>query len=172
MKKILVANRGEIAIRVIRAARDLGISSVAVFSSDDAHSRHRVLADEAVALANAGPAAYIDIAAIIAAAQSTQCDAIHPGYGFLSERADFAQACQEAGICFIGPSSAQLALFGDKGSALVLARECGVPVMPATAGGASLEEVQAFFQAQGGAGIVIKAVGGGGGRGMRVVKKG
>ena len=170
MKKILVANRGEIAIRVIRAARDLGIRSVAVFSSDDAHSRHRVLADEAVALNKAGPAAYIDIAAIIAAAQSKQCDAIHPGYGFLSERADFAQACHESGICFIGPSSAQLALFGDKGSALALARECGVPVMPATAGGASLEAVQAFFQAQGGAGMVIKAVGGGGGRGMRVVK--
>ncbi|MGE8317670.1 MAG: carboxyl transferase domain-containing protein [Comamonas sp.] len=170
MKKILIANRGEIAIRVIRAARDLGIGSVAVYSSDDAHARHRVLADEATALSGEGPAAYIDIAAIIAAAQSLQCDAIHPGYGFLSERSDFARACHQAGIRFIGPTVEQLALFGDKGSALGLARKCGVPVMPATAGAATLEEITAFFDAQEGAGMVIKAVGGGGGRGMRVVK--
>ena len=171
MKKLLIANRGEIALRVQRAARDLGLATVAVYSQDDAHSRHRLLADEAQALAGTGPAAYLDIPALLAAARAAGCDAIHPGYGFLSERADFAQACQDAGLCFVGPSVAQLALFGDKGQALALARECGVPVMPATPGGAALEDIARFFEAQGGAGIVIKAVGGGGGRGMRVVRQ-
>ncbi|AHG62728.1 acetyl-CoA carboxylase family protein [Advenella mimigardefordensis] len=170
MKKILVANRGEIAVRLLRAVRDLGMHSVAVYSSDDANSRHRILADSSVALNEAGPSAYIDINAIITAAQRESCDAIHPGYGFLSERPDFAQACATAGITFIGPEVSQLALFGDKGSALQLARECDVPVMPATPGGASLEAITRFFDEQGGVGIVIKAVGGGGGRGMRVVK--
>ncbi|CAN7507045.1 carbamoyl-phosphate synthase large subunit [Pseudorhodoferax sp. LjRoot39] len=171
MNKLLIANRGEIALRVLRAARDLGIASVAVYSQDDAAARHRLLADEAHALAASGPAAYIDIAAMLAAARATGCDAVHPGYGFLSERADFAQACADAGIRFVGPTVEQLALFGDKGRALALARSCDVPVMPATAGAASLDEISAFFDAQGGTGIVIKAVGGGGGRGMRVVNR-
>ncbi|RYH30552.1 MAG: carbamoyl-phosphate synthase large subunit, partial [Alcaligenaceae bacterium] len=170
MKKVLVANRGEIAVRVFRALRDLGLESVAVYSQDDANSMPRVLADHAVSLAGTGPSAYIDIEAIIAAAKRENCDAIHPGYGFLSERADFAQACAEAGITFIGPEVEHLALFGDKGSALDLARACDVPVMPAIAGGATLDDVVRFFDEQGGVGIVIKAVGGGGGRGMRVVK--
>lgn len=170
MKKIFVANRGEIAVRVLRAIRDLGMHSVAAYSSDDSNSRHRILADSSVALNGAGPAAYIDIDAIIAAAKKEHCDAIHPGYGFLSERPDFAHACAAAGITFIGPDVRQLAIFGDKGTALKLARECGVPVMPATHGGATLEEITQFFDDQGGVGIVIKAVGGGGGRGMRVVK--
>ncbi len=170
MKKILVANRGEIAVRILRAIRDFGMLSVAVYSSDDSNCRHRILADASVALNGAGPAAYIDIDLIIAAAKSEGCDAIHPGYGFLSERPDFAQACTTAGITFIGPEVKQLALFGDKGSALRLARECGVPVMPATHGGATLEQIEQFFDEQGRVGIVIKAVGGGGGRGMRVVK--
>lgn len=170
MKKILVANRGEIAVRILRAIRDLGLQSVAIYSSDDSSSRHRILADSSVALDAAGPGAYIDIDAIIAVAKSESCDAIHPGYGFLSERPDFAQACAAAGITFIGPEVTQLALFGDKGSALKLARECGVPVMPATHGGATLDDIAQFFDEQGGVGIVIKAVGGGGGRGMRVVK--
>ncbi len=171
MKKLLIANRGEIALRVQRAARDLGIATVAVYAQDDAASRHRLLADEAYALAGSGPAAYLDIAAMLEAARATGCDAVHPGYGFLSERADFAQACADAGIRFVGPTVEQLALFGDKGRALELARACEVPVMPATAGAATLEEITRFFDAQGGAGIVIKAVGGGGGRGMRVVQR-
>ena len=170
MKRVLVANRGEIAVRAIRAVRDLGLESVAVYSRDDSNSRHLILADASVALSGSGPAAYIDIDAIIAAAKGQGCDAVHPGYGFLSERADFAQACAAAGIIFIGPDIEHLALFGDKGSALKLARECGVAVMPATPGGATLAEVERFFDDQGGGGIVIKAVGGGGGRGMRVVK--
>jgi acetyl/propionyl-CoA carboxylase alpha subunit len=170
LKKLLIANRGEIALRVLRAARDLEIGTVAVYSQDDASALHRILADEAVALDGAGPAAYIDIEGIIAAAKASGCDAVHPGYGFLSERADFAQACADAGILFVGPTVEQLALFGDKGRALALARDGDVPVMPATPGGASLEAITEFFDAQGGAGVVIKAVGGGGGRGMRVVR--
>jgi acetyl/propionyl-CoA carboxylase alpha subunit len=171
LKKLLIANRGEIALRVQRAARDLGIATVAVYARDDADARHRLLADEAIALEGTGPAAYIDIPAILAAAKATGADAIHPGYGFLSERADFAQACMQADICFVGPAVEHLELFGDKGRALALAAECGVPVMPATRGDASLEEIERFFEAQNGAGIVIKAVGGGGGRGMRVVHR-
>ncbi len=171
MKKLLIANRGEIALRVLRAARDLEIGTVSVYSQDDQGALHRILADEAVALDGAGPAAYLDMAGIIAAAKAAGCDAIHPGYGFLSERADFARACQEAGIRFIGPTVEQLALFGDKGRALELAADSDVPVMPATRGAASLEEITSFFDQQGGAGVVIKAVGGGGGRGMRVVRR-
>ena len=147
MKKLLIANRGEIALRVQRAARDLDIGTVAVYSQDDAGCRHRMLADEAIALDGAGPAAYIDIAGIIAAAKASGSDAVHPGYGFLSERADFAQACIDAGIRFVGPTVEHLALFGDKGRALQLAAECDVPVMPATHGGASLEEIERFFDA-------------------------
>ncbi|MCZ2495946.1 carbamoyl-phosphate synthase large subunit [Xylophilus sp. Kf1] len=171
MQKMLIANRGEIAIRIARAARDIGVATVAVYSQDDAGARHRELADEAIALEGIGPAAYIDIRAVIAAAHRAGCDAIHPGYGFLSERADFAEACERAGITFIGPTVEQLALFGDKGRALELAERCQVPVMPSTAGGASLQAVTDFFDAHSGAGVVIKAVGGGGGRGMRVVRQ-
>jgi len=171
LKKLLIANRGEIALRILRAARDLEIGTVAVYAQDDASALHRILADEAVALDGTGPGAYIDIAGIIAAARASGSDAIHPGYGFLSERADFAQACHDAGILFVGPSVEHLALFGDKGRALELAAQSDVPVMPATRGGASLGDITAFFDAQGGAGVVIKAVGGGGGRGMRVVRR-
>ena len=171
MKKLLIANRGEIALRVQRAASNLGIPTVAVYSQDDAGARHRILADEARALDGMGPPAYINIANILAVAKETGCDAIHPGYGFLSERADFAQACLDAGIKFVGPTVQQLSLFGDKGRALKHAADCEVPVMPATPGAASLEQITAFFEAQGGAGIVVKAVGGGGGRGMRVVRR-
>lgn len=171
MNKLLIANRGEIALRVLRAARDLDIATVAVYSRDDAGSRHRLLADEALPLDESGPSAYLDMAGILAAASASGCDAIHPGYGFLSERADFAQACIDAGIAFIGPKVEHLALFGDKGRALRLAAECDVPVMPATAGGASLDDIARFFDAQDGSGVVIKAVGGGGGRGMRVVRR-
>ena len=127
LKKLLIANRGEIALRVLRAARDLGIASVAVYSPDDAASRHRVLADDARQLDAMGAAAYLDIAALLAVARDTGCDAVHPCYGFLSERPDFAQAIADAGITFVGPTVQQLALFGDKARALQLARECDVP---------------------------------------------
>ena len=171
-QKLLIANRGEVAVRIARAAQDLGIATVAVFSRDDAGALHTQLADTAVALNGTGPAAYLDIAALIAAARAQGCDAVHPGYGFLSERADFAQACADAGLVFIGPTPAQLALFGDKASARALAAEHGVPLLPGT-GSATLDEVTAFFAEQRArnpaCGLMLKAVAGGGGRGMRAV---
>ncbi len=167
--KVLVANRGEIALRTVRALHDLGIASVAVYADDDAASSHVQAASAAVALGATGPAAYLDGARLIAIAQAQGCDAVHPGYGFLSERADFARACDEAGLRFIGPTPAQLALFGDKAQARALAQQQGVPLMPGTQAAVSLEEVQAFFAQHAHAGIVIKAIGGGGGRGMRAV---
>ena len=133
-RKILIANRGEIALRLVRAVRDLGAVSVAVYAQDDAQAPHVRHADEALALDATGPRAYLDAARLIALAQANSCDAIHPGYGFLSERADFAQACVQAGIAFIGPTAEQLALFGDKARARALAEECGVPLMPGSAG--------------------------------------
>ena len=167
--KVLVANRGEVALRVLRALHDLGIASVAVYAADDAAALHVAAAGEAVALDATGAAAYLDAARLVAIARATGCDAVHPGYGFLSERADFAQACQDAGLRFVGPTPTQLALFGDKARARALAQECGVPVMPGSAGAVTLDEAQAFFAAQGGAGTMLKAMGGGGGRGMRAV---
>ncbi|MFN4119973.1 carboxyl transferase domain-containing protein [Acidovorax sp.] len=167
--KVLVANRGEIALRTVRALHDLGIASVAVYADDDAASPHLHAASTAVALGAAGPAAYLDGARLIAIAQTQGCDAVHPGYGFLSERADFARACAEAGLRFIGPTPAQLALFGDKAQARALARQQGVPLMPGTQAAVTLQEAQAFFAQHAHAGIVIKAIGGGGGRGMRAV---
>ncbi len=170
-KKVLIANRGEIAVRLVRALQDLGMASVAVHARDDAQALHVRLADVAVALAASGPAAYLDIPALIVIARAQGCDAVHPGYGFLSERADFAQACADAGLVFIGPAPDQLALFGDKARARALAAQCDVPVMPGSAGAVTLAEAQAFFDAQqaGGAGVMVKAIGGGGGRGMRAV---
>ncbi|AMM24361.1 carboxyl transferase domain-containing protein [Variovorax sp. PAMC 28711] len=170
-KKILIANRGEIAVRLVRALRDLGIASVAVHARDDAAALHVRLADTAIALDATGPSAYLDIAAVIAVAKAQGCDAVHPGYGFLSERADFAQACADAGLVFIGPTPEQLALFGDKARARALATRCDVPVMPGSAGAVTLAEAQAFFAEQHaqGAGVMVKAIGGGGGRGMRAV---
>ena len=170
--KILIANRGEIAARLIRAARDMGIGTVAVYARDDAQALHLRLADEAVALDATGPAAYLDIAAVLGAAVSTGCAAVHPGYGFLSERADFASACADAGIVFVGPTPEHLALFGDKARARALALEHDVPLLPGT-GAATLEQVQAFLaeqrQSHPGCGVMLKAVAGGGGRGMRAV---
>ncbi|GAA4425248.1 acetyl-CoA carboxylase family protein [Acidovorax lacteus] len=171
-KKILIANRGEIALRIVRAARDLGVASVAVYADDDAHAPHVRAADVAVALGGTGPAAYLDIARLLAIAQAQGCDALHPGYGFLSERADAAQACAAAGVRFIGPTPAQLALLGDKAQARALATQCGVPVLPGTPQAVTLEEALAFRAAQAPHGIVVKAVGGGGGRGMRAVAQG
>jgi acetyl/propionyl-CoA carboxylase alpha subunit len=173
IRTLLVANRGEIAIRIARAAAELGIRSVAVFSEDDASSLHIRRADEAVRLPGRGAAAYLDIEQVVAAAKSAGCDAVHPGYGFLSENAAFARACAAAGLGFVGPSPAILELFGDKGRARELAERLGVPVLPGTAAATSLEEAHAFFRGLGeGAAIMIKALSGGGGRGMRAVTSG
>lgn len=169
-KRLLIANRGEIAIRIARAASDAGIATVAIYPADDALSLHVRVTDEAVEIPGRGARAYLDIETVVKAAKSAGCDAVHPGYGFLSENAAFAKACADAGIAFVGPKPAVLELFGDKVAARQLAKRCGVPIIAGTSGPSSLEEITAFFESLGkGAAIVIKAMAGGGGRGMRVV---
>jgi acetyl-CoA carboxylase biotin carboxylase subunit len=169
-QKVLVANRGEIAVRVIRALRELGIGSVAVFSDADRASLHVRMADEAV---NIGPApatdSYLRIDRILEAATSCGADAIHPGYGFLSENAEFAAACETAGIKFIGPPSSAIRAMGSKTQARKLAIQAGVPILPGT-----MDAVASFEQARRAAAeigypILLKASAGGGGKGMRRV---
>jgi acetyl/propionyl-CoA carboxylase alpha subunit/acetyl-CoA carboxylase carboxyltransferase component len=168
LKKLLIANRGEIAIRVARTAAEMGTATVAIFSEDDALSLHTRKTDEARGLTGKGAAAYLDIAQIVSVARAAGCDAVHPGYGFLSENADFAHACAEAGLVFVGPSPETLALFGDKARARRLAQETNVPVLPGTNGATSLEEAKRFFDGR--EAVMLKALAGGGGRGMRVVR--
>ncbi len=170
MNRLLIANRGEIAIRIARAAAELEIPTVAVYAEDDAASLHARSADHAVALAGSGARAYLDIDQLVRVAVENACDAVHPGYGFLSENAAFARACEVAGITFVGPSAAALDLFGDKATARDLAASTGVPVLQASKADSTAAEITAFFQSLGGRPIVIKAIGGGGGRGMRVVE--
>jgi acetyl/propionyl-CoA carboxylase alpha subunit/acetyl-CoA carboxylase carboxyltransferase component len=170
-KRLLIANRGEIAIRIARSAADLNISSVAIYSQDDAASLHVRAADEAAALDGSGPAAYLDGSQILRVALETGCEAIHPGYGFLSENAAFARLCNNAGVTFVGPSPETLALLGDKVQSRALAKRLGAPVLPGTAGAATLEEVESFLGGMGAGGaIMLKALAGGGGRGMREVR--
>ena len=172
LNSLLIANRGEIAIRIIRAAAEMGIRTVAVFPDDDAASLHTRKADEARRLSGAGAAAYLDAEQIIALAKETDCDAIHPGYGFLSENAEFARRCASEGITFVGPRAGILELFGDKVRARELAERCGVPILHGTAGATGLDEARQFFASLGeGASMMIKAVAGGGGRGMRAVSR-
>jgi acetyl/propionyl-CoA carboxylase alpha subunit/acetyl-CoA carboxylase carboxyltransferase component len=171
VKKLLIANRGEIAVRIARTAAEIGLGTVAIHSEDDAASLHTRVADSAVALKGSGPAAYLDIAQVVAAARDVGCDAVHPGYGFLSENAAFARACAAAGLTFVGPTPETLELFGDKGRARALAQQCGVPVLPGTDGPTTLEAARAFFDSLGAGGaVMVKAVAGGGGRGMRPVE--
>src|SRR5476651_1998876 len=132
IKRLLIANRGEIAIRIAEAAAELGIATVGVHSEDDATSLHVKRVDEAMGLKGKGAAAYLDIASVIAAARAARCDAIHPGYGFLSENATFAKACAAAKIAFVGPTPDHLTLFGDKALARAHAETCKVPVLPGT----------------------------------------
>ena len=171
LTSLLIANRGEIAIRIARAAAELGIRTVAIFSEDDAQSLHTQKTDEALPLQGRGAAAYLDIEQILALATQAGCDAIHPGYGFLSENAEFAKRCAEAAVTFVGPQVETLALFGDKGQARILAERCGVPVLPGTSGATSVDEAKAFLASLGAGGaVMIKALAGGGGRGMRAVQ--
>ncbi len=169
LKKLLIANRGEIAIRIAQAAAELGIVPVGVHSADDATSLHVRRVDEAVALPGRGAAGYLDAAAVIAAATAAGCDAVHPGYGFLSENAEFAAACAAAGLVFVGPTPEQLALFGDKARARDHASTCKVPVLPGT-GVVDVAGATAFLAQHAANGIVLKAIAGGGGRGLRVVR--
>ncbi|TCJ94161.1 acetyl-CoA carboxylase family protein [Nocardia alba] len=167
--KLLIANRGEIALRVLRTAAELGIDTVSVYAEDDADNPDVHAAGEAIGLAGTGARAYLDHAAILAAAKESGADYLHPGYGFLSENAEFARACAAEGVTFVGPDPAVLELFGDKSSARASAVAAGLPVLPATMGPSTVEEVRAFFDTHPGA-IMIKALGGGGGRGLRVVR--
>ncbi len=171
LTSLLIANRGEIAIRIARAAAELGIRTVAIFSEDDAQSLHTQKTDDALPLQGRGAAAYLDIEQILALAAQAGCDAIHPGYGFLSENAEFAKRCAEAAVTFVGPQVETLALFGDKGQARALAEGCGVPVLPGTSGATSVDEAKEFLASLGAGGaVMIKALAGGGGRGMRAVQ--
>ena len=171
LKKLLIANRGEIAIRIAQAAAELGIATVGIHSEDDATSLHVRRVDEVRTLKGRGAAAYLDIAAVIAAAKEAGCDSVHPGYGFLSENAEFARACAAAKLIFVGPTPDQLDLFGDKARARAHAGKHKVPLLPGTAGAVDLEGVRAFFDKHAKAGVMIKAIAGGGGRGMRPVRK-
>ncbi|EDO48483.1 predicted protein [Nematostella vectensis] len=167
----MVANRGEIAIRVFRAATEAGIRTVAIYSEQDANHMHRQKADEAYLVGKGMPpvAAYLNIPEIIRIAKDKECDAIHPGYGFLSERADFARACTKSGIIFIGPSPQVVHMMGDKLEARKVAVEAGVPVVPGTAEPIrNAEDARAFCQEHG-LPVITKAAYGGGGRGMRVI---
>ena len=168
LQTLLVANRGEIAIRITRAASELGLRTVAVHSTDDAASLHTRVADVAFDLGGTGAAAYLDIERVLAVAKEAGADAIHPGYGFLSENPAFARRCAEVGITFVGPSPDVLALFGDKAAARAKAAALGVPVLQGTPAGITVDEATTFMTAHGGP-IILKAIAGGGGRGSRVV---
>ncbi len=170
-RKILIANRGEVALRICRACRELGIATVAVYSEADADSLHVRLADESVCI---GPPksreSYLNIPRIMSAGQITNADAIHPGYGFLAENAQFAEACESSGIVFIGPSPRAIQSMGDKAVAKALMREAGVPVLPGSAGVVESPEEASLLAEEVGYPVILKAKDGGGGKGMRVVR--
>ena len=170
-KKVLVANRGEIALRVIRACRELGIETVAIYSEADRESLHVRFADDDVCI---GPPpakeSYLKIPRIIAAAEITGADAIHPGYGFLAENAEFAETCEASNITFIGPTAAQIRVMGDKAAARKAMADVGVPIIPGTAGPMEDSDAALAFARDIGFPVIIKASAGGGGKGMRVAR--
>ena len=170
-KKILVANRGEIALRVIVACRELGIKTVAVYSEADENSLHVRFADEDVCIGPAQSAkSYLNVPAIISAAEITGADAIHPGYGFLSESAYLAEVCEACHIRFIGPSPQVIRLLGDKARARRAMRKAGVPILPGSDGPVDSEEQGLKVARDIGYPVIVKATAGGGGRGMRIVQ--
>ncbi len=172
IKKVLVANRGEIAIRAFRAAYELGIRTVAVYTPDDRGSLHRQKADEAYEIGQKGHPVrgYLDVEELVATALRVDADAIYPGYGFLSESAAFAAACKEAGLVFVGPPAEILALTGDKLKARRAAEAAGVPVLGAS-GPVSAPDEALVAAERIGYSVFVKAAGGGGGRGMRLVER-
>lgn len=168
--KVLIANRGEIAVRIIRACKELGIKTVAVYSQADIHSLHVKLADESVCIGPAPSAlSYLNINAIISAAELTDSEAIHPGYGFLSENAKFAEVCEKCGITFIGPTAESMRIMGDKISARQAVIKQGVPILPGTKEGVHSVEEAVKVAKEIGFPVIIKATAGGGGRGMKIV---
>ena len=171
-KKILIANRGEIAVRVISACKELGIQTVAVYSEPDRYSAHVRFADQAICIGPAKSArSYLDIPSIISAAEITNVDAIHPGYGFLSENASFAEVCETCGLKFIGPRPDVIRLMGVKERARAFMREMGVPVLPGSPGVLKSPEEALELAEEVGYPVILKASAGGGGRGMRVVTR-
>ncbi|MFT5578133.1 MAG: acetyl/propionyl-CoA carboxylase alpha subunit/acetyl-CoA carboxylase carboxyltransferase component [Paraglaciecola psychrophila] len=167
--KVLIANRGEIAIRIARAAAALGVESVVVFAASDKQSLHSRCGDSAVALAGDGVAAYLDIESLLAIAQNEGCDCVHPGYGFLSENAEFARRCAKQGLRFIGPDAQILSLFGDKIQARKLAQSLSIPIITGSEQPLNSAEAAAELASKVGYPVMLKAAAGGGGRGMRVV---
>jgi len=171
-KKVLIANRGEIAVRVIRACRELGIRTVAVFSTADRSALHAQIADEAICI---GPASskdsYLNIRAIISACEVTGADAVHPGFGFLSENAGFARMCEKCGITFIGPRPESIDMLGDKASAKETMKKWGVPVIPGSEGAVTTMEQAYQLAEEIGYPVMVKASAGGGGRGIRLVRE-
>jgi len=169
-RKILIANRGEIALRVICACKDLGIKTVAVYSEADRHTLHVRFADEAICI---GPAkssrSYLDIPSVISAAEITNVDAVHPGYGFLSENADFAEVCELSGIKFIGPRPEVIRQMGLKQRARAIMQESGVPILPGSPGILPSADEALALANEIGYPVMLKAAAGGGGRGMRLV---
>ena len=172
IKKVLIANRGEIALRILRACKELGIQTVAVYSTADKDLKHVRLADEAVCIGpHPSAKSYLNIPAIISAAEVTHADAIHPGYGFLSENADFAEQVEQSGFIFIGPRADNIRVMGDKVAAIEAMKSSGVPCVPGSDGALDDNEKRSIKLAKEiGLPIIIKASGGGGGRGMRVVE--
>ena len=173
IRKVLVANRGEIAIRVFRACSELGIRTVAIYSKEDILSLHRNRADEAYLVGEGDKPvdAYLDIEDIIRICKEHDVDAIHPGYGFLAENAKLAKRCEEEGIIFIGPRVEHLMMFGDKVNSRIQAEKADIPMIPGSKGAVkSFEEVKEFAE-KNGFPIMIKAVNGGGGRGIRKVER-
>ncbi len=173
LRKIIIANRGEIALRILRACRELGIKTVALHSEADRDLKHVLLADEAVCIGPPSPAeSYLNVPAIISAAQVTDAEGIHPGYGFLSENADFAECVEKSGYVFIGPRPETIRVMGDKLSALEAMKKAGVPCVPGSEGPLDEQKPKEIYRCAEAIGypVIIKASGGGGGRGMRVVR--
>ena len=172
LRKVLIANRGEIAVRIIRACRELGISTVAVYSEADKTALHKSLADESVCIGSAPSAkSYLNIKAIIEAACLTGCDSIHPGFGFLSENSHFAKICEEIGIKFIGPSHTLIDLLGNKSKAKQTMKNAGVPVVPGSDGLVNSKKEAIEIAKQIGYPVMLKASAGGGGKGIRIVRE-
>ncbi|HUH77833.1 MAG TPA: biotin carboxylase N-terminal domain-containing protein, partial [Devosia sp.] len=170
-QKVLIANRGEIALRILRACKELGIQTVAVHSTADANAMHVRLADESVCIGpNSAKDSYLNIPSILAACEITGADAVHPGYGFLAENARFAQILGEHNIAFIGPSAHHIEIMGDKITAKKTAVELGIPVVPGSAGAVETEEDALRTAGEVGYPVLIKATAGGGGRGMKLAQ--
>ncbi|MEP3244275.1 MAG: carboxyl transferase domain-containing protein [Sneathiella sp.] len=172
IQRLMIANRGEIALRIARAARSLGMTTIGIYPEDDETSLHASRLDHGELLPGSGPAAYLDIEEVIAAAKRSHADAVHPGYGFLSENPDFEKRCRAEGLVLIGPGAEALEVLADKSAARALALEAGIPVLAGTNEATGLEEATAFFnELTPGSQMFVKAIAGGGGRGMRLVKQ-